>query len=417
MPDDDHKHSGHFDAAMPLPDEVKIKRLTAANESSKSHGSQDAAADLIRQRVEAAYAKAPAAAAEVDEVNQIAAAKQSKHQKFIDNLINSGKSLPEIQAAWHEYYAGLTDHDKYQVWHEFYAEHEKNSRYGQATKSPEPKRLAAQVDYRKHIKRVREHVKKLPQLKAPADSPPTSRPTHRPAASPLHSLAFGLGIGMLVIVIFLFSFFNERFIAPFIQPSRTVTNTPIIDESTVISPNPEIIIPKINVEIPVIYTVPTIDPDAVENALEGGVVHYADTALPGQDGNLVIVGHSSNNIFNQGKYKFAFVLLSRLQSGDTFYLDKDGVRYTYQVYQKEIVDPNDVSVLGAQAKPATATLITCDPPGTSNNRLVVVGQQISPDPSANIAAASGDNSLATKSAIIPGNSPTLWSRIVKWFES
>jgi len=162
--------------------------------------------------------------------------------------------------------------------------------------------------------------------------------------------------------------------------------------------------------------VPTIDANAVENALEDGVVHYADTALPGQDGNTVIVGHSSNNIFNQGKYKFAFVLLSRLDTGDTFYLQKDGIRYTYEVFQKQIVSPTDVSVLGPSSKPAVASLITCDPPGTSTNRLVVTGEQISPDPSSNIAATSS-NSLATKSAIIPGNSPTLWSRLVKWFES
>jgi sortase A len=230
----------------------------------------------------------------------------------------------------------------------------------------------------------------------------------------LHSLLFGLGIGSLVIIIFLFSFFNERFIAPFIQPSRNVTSTPIISDSSAVNSNPEIIIPKINVEIPVIYTVTTIDANAVENALEGGVVHYADTAEPGQDGNGVIVGHSSNNIFNQGKYKFAFVLLSRLESGDTFYLQKDGVRYTYQVYKKSIVSPTDVSVLGLQDKSATFSLITCDPPGTSTNRLVVVGQQISPDPSANLASAPTSNVLATKTAIIPSNSPSLWSRLVKF---
>jgi sortase A len=226
----------------------------------------------------------------------------------------------------------------------------------------------------------------------------------------LQSLLFGFGIGSIVVLVFLFSFFNERFIAPFIQPSRNVTNTPIINDVGEIGPNPEVIIPKINVEIPVVYGVNTISEDDVQKALEGGVVHYADTAVPGQDGNVVIVGHSSNNIFNKGRYKFAFVLLSRLENGDTFYLQKDGKRYTYQIYKKAIVQPNDVSVLGSTDKTATATLITCDPPGTSAHRLIVVGQQISPELSTNSSQIS-QNSLATKSAIIPGNSPTLWSRL------
>jgi LPXTG-site transpeptidase (sortase) family protein len=237
----------------------------------------------------------------------------------------------------------------------------------------------------------------------------TPKPVH-----PLHSLLFGLGAGFMVLLVVMFSFFNERFIAPFIQPSRNISNTPIITQDTAVSKEPQVIIPKINVQIPVVYGVNTIDDNQVENALESGVVHYADTATPGENGNVVVVGHSSNNIFNSGKYKFAFVLLSRLDDGDTFYLQKDGVRYTYQVYKKEIVKPTDVSVLQPTEKPATATLITCDPPGTSTNRLVVVGEQISPDPNRNLAQTS-HNTLATQTPIIPGNSPSLWSRFTHWF--
>ncbi|HXY17958.1 MAG TPA: hypothetical protein VEH48_00875, partial [Candidatus Nitrosopolaris sp.] len=70
--------------------------------------------------------------------------------------------------------------------------------------------------------------------------------------------------------------------------------------------------------------------------------------------------------------------------------------------------------LGPTDKAATFSLITCDPPGTSNNRLVVIGEQISPDPGGNLVA-SGQNKLATESAVIPGNSPSLWSRIVNLF--
>jgi LPXTG-site transpeptidase (sortase) family protein len=231
---------------------------------------------------------------------------------------------------------------------------------------------------------------------------------------------FGLGIGSITLIVFLFGFFNERIIAPFIQPSRNTTNIPIItagSSSHITSLAPEIIIPKINVEVPVVYGVTSTDDSVVQKALEVGVVHYADTALPGQNGNLVIVGHSAGNIFNPGQYKYVFSLLHKLDNGDVFYIQKDAVRYTYQVYKREIVKPTDVGVLAADPDvPAVATLITCDPPGVSTNRLVIVGKQIDPDPGANVQTASSNAQATAKTAILPSDSPTLWSRLVHWFE-
>ena len=150
-----------------------------------------------------------------------------------------------------------------------------------------------------------------------------------------------------------------------------------------------------------------------QKALESGVVHYATTPNPGEKGNAVIFGHSSNNIFNKGKYKFAFVLLSRLEPGDLFYINKDSKRYAYRVYKKDIVKPTQVSVLGATDKVATVTLITCDPPGTSLNRLVVVGEQISPDPSVNTTSTA--SKPEHQPVLLPSNSPSLWQRLVGWF--
>ena len=161
-----------------------------------------------------------------------------------------------------------------------------------------------------------------------------------------------------------------------------------------------------------VYTEQSTEEAAVETALESGVVHYASTPYPGEKGNGVIFGHSSNNIFNKGKYKFAFSLLRRLEVGDTFTLQKDGKRYVYKVFDKKVVAPKELSVLGAQGRPSTFTLITCDPPGTSLNRLVVTAEQISPDPAVNTASTAKSN--APLPGILPSNSPTLWSRFINW---
>lgn len=229
---------------------------------------------------------------------------------------------------------------------------------------------------------------------------------------------FGLATGAITLVILLFGFFNERFIAPFMTPSRQVSGTPlIIDPSTTaVDGEPKIIIPKINVEIPVIYTEPSIEESRVQKALEEGVLHYGTTPDPGEIGNGVIFGHSSNNILNKGKYKYAFSLLKRLEVGDTFLLQKDGKRYVYQVYEKKVVKPEDVSVLTRRDKLASFSLITCDPPGTSTNRLIVTGEQISPDPLNNVASKVNPTA-ATKPEVLPSNSPSLWSRLTGWLTS
>lgn len=404
----DNPSSKQADADLPLPGS------NSSSGNTKNEPEKNVAADFIRKKVEAAYTDEPSVEEEIDDIATSGPAPaRSKHQQFIFDLTNSGKSLAEIQAAWHEYYAGLPDTDRHQVWQEFYLSHAQASHFMSAVPSMQPgaqgpaKAKALPLMMPQAPRSLTNGMKKVRNL---AVEEGKLKP--RPKPSPLHSLAFGLGIGSIVLFIFLFSFFNERFIAPFIQPSRTATNTPIISDSSVGS-GAEVVIPKINVEIPVVYGVSTVQEVDVDNALENGVVHYADTAVPGQNGNVVIVGHSSNNIFNKGKYKFAFVLLSRLENGDTFYLQKDGKRYTYQVYKKQIVKPTDVGVLGAADKQATATLITCDPPGTSTNRLVVTGEQISPNPVAN--APSSTNQETAQTAIIPGNAPSLWSRLFKIF--
>jgi LPXTG-site transpeptidase (sortase) family protein len=401
MAKDDDKHGGHFDASMPLP----------TDDYRKTDDSAKHAADIVRKKVEAAYKTEPKAAAEAADTFFVGGdSRVSPHQKYLMELTGSGKPLAEIQAAWHEYYAGLPDAQKHEVWQEFYSSHAQASHYAAAM----PQMIVGRMDYEETTGSKHKAAKPRRAAKKTYDRQSSASASLGPAQH-LQSLLFGLGVGAVVVIIFLFSFFNERFIAPLIQPSRSVTNTPIITENAISNPNPEIVIPKINVELPVVYGMDSIEEGDVQKALENGVLHYADTALPGQNGNVVIIGHSAVNLFVSGHYKFAFTLLKKLDDGDTMYLDKDGKRYTYQIYKKEIVKPTDIGVLGPAEKPATVTLITCDPPGLNVNRLVVVAEQISPDPTRNIATNYNRNSVATQASIVPGNSPSLWSKMWGWF--
>ena len=202
---------------------------------------------------------------------------------------------------------------------------------------------------------------------------------------------------------------------PFIQPSRNAIATPIILNTSGVSniTTPEIIIPKLNLQLPVNYTESSTNESDIENDLNSGVVHYPSTVLPGENGNTAYFGHSSNNIFNPGKFKFAFVLLHTLEKGDTFYLAYNSKIYVYQVFSKTIVPPSDVSVLDPIAgHTSTATLITCDPPGTSINRLVVSADQISPNVTNN-TSGSPITSINTPTSL-PGNGKSLWQRLLHW---
>ncbi len=377
--------------------------------SNNRSDSENPAADLIRHKLNQLYTDEPSARDELQEVQT--PGQHSKHQHFMLQLSQSGRSLAEIQTAWHNYYVALPDDEKHRVWQEFYQEHQRRT-----SKSNAPKVLY--IPPSQHS--TSEHRSAPNDTRTVADIKNQLLNHVRTRANPkkgghLKSLLFGLTSGVVVVSILMFGFFNERFLAPFITPSKSVSSTPIIIDpnSTVVGSEPKIIIPKINVEIPVVYDEPSIDEHAVQTALERGVLHYATTSNPGELGNGTIFGHSSNNILNKGNYKFAFVLLKRLEAGDTFILQKDGKRYVYRVFSKKVVKPEDVSVLSdAQGKPATFTLITCDPPGTSLNRLVVAGEQITPDPVSNVASSAKANATPK---VLPSNSPTLWSRITGWF--
>src|SRR5207248_5613331 len=86
----------------------------AGGSSKDPKDDTNAAADLIRQKINSLYAAEPNAQEEAKEV----AAQQapySKHQAFVRELSSSGKSLAELQTAWHNYYVGLPDNEKHEV--------------------------------------------------------------------------------------------------------------------------------------------------------------------------------------------------------------------------------------------------------------------------------------------------------------
>ncbi|MGB3023758.1 MAG: sortase [Candidatus Saccharimonadales bacterium] len=226
---------------------------------------------------------------------------------------------------------------------------------------------------------------------------------------------------IVVMLVFLFLQYNRMIFAQvqaFISPGTISPQNIILDPTTnlVVGPEPRIIIPKINVDAPIVYGLTTLAEPQVQAALKNGVIHYpipGANANPGEKGNAVFLGHSSNDVFDDGRYKFIFVQLEQLTIGDTFYLHFNSTRYTYRVSGTETILPNEVSKLVTNSAIPTATLVTCTPVGTAQKRFLVHADQISPDPTtASSAPVSVGGSPNLES--ITGNSPTLFQRLFGW---
>lgn len=220
-----------------------------------------------------------------------------------------------------------------------------------------------------------------------------------------------------VVLIFVFLQYNRVFIATvnaYVSPGSMDPQNIVIDPSadTAVSQDPRLIIPKINVDVPALYDVGA-DHDSQMAAMAKGVAHFAipgANSHPGEVGNTVLSGHSSNDLFDQGDYKFIFAQLEKLTKGDTIYANYQGKRYTYVITKMEVVKPSQVDKLIYPTDKPVLTLITCTPLGTARDRLLVTAEQISPDP-ASAATAPAGSGQQSGNAEIPGNSPTLLERL------
>lgn len=223
-------------------------------------------------------------------------------------------------------------------------------------------------------------------------------------------------IVILIILTGLFLQYNRLIFAPimaYIVPDSGESNSITAVDPTVsqnVSPDPRLIIPKLNIDVPVAFS---IHPDEVMEAMNYGVAQFSipgANALPGQIGNLVISGHSAGDIYSNNQYKFIFSGLERLVPGDLIYVNYESTRYTYQVTGDQTVEPTDVAALIYDTDKPVLTLITCTPLGTSRYRLLVSAEQISPSYN-DATVAEDDDASAPTDAAMPANSPSFFESI------
>lgn len=106
--------------------------------------------------------------------------------------------------------------------------------------------------------------------------------------------------------------------------------------------------------------------------LKKSLIAWPTSAIPGNYGVNIIFGHSELPQFaNTKDYSGIFTFIMDLKDGDVIYVDYDGVRYKYIVFDRQVVDPDNLSVLEQRFDDRYLSLITCVPPGTLWKRGVV----------------------------------------------
>jgi sortase A len=248
------------------------------------------------------------------------------------------------------------------------------------------------------------------QPSSPALAHHQTHRTKHPAEKHAKPILSALGTFLLLLALFkapvIFSQVGYIF-----SPPKADIPTPTAPVTQATNTVPTLMIPKINVSAPLIFESSTNDA-RIDKALESGVVHYGPTPAPGQPGNSVIVGHSSNDWWEAGGYKFVFVLLDKLVPGDTMTIDYQGTRYIYEVTVGKVVAANDLSVLSPTPTPSI-TLITCWPVGTNLKRWVIQAKQVSPKPT---GVAQTPTTAPTSGNTLPGNAESFTEQIKDFWQ-
>jgi sortase A len=147
---------------------------------------------------------------------------------------------------------------------------------------------------------------------------------------------------------------QERQRAPVMEPAvmAPLVTAPLVDGDTI----GEIEIPRLGIAVSVVQgESPTV--------LQRAVGHLADTALPGEMGNVVLAGHRDTFFRPLKGVKVGDAITMKTRDGDV----------TYEVESTRVVPPTDLSVLDSTGG-RTLTLITCFPfsyVGSAPNRFIV----------------------------------------------
>ena len=140
-------------------------------------------------------------------------------------------------------------------------------------------------------------------------------------------------------------------------------------------------IEKIAVDAPMIWSQSEDAKQSLKD-LESGLSHFPKSAAPGEKGNAIISGHSSNYVWAKGDFNYIFKNLNDLVVGDivnikTIQQNGKIIFYKYKINEKFVTAPDDEKIFANTDVPVL-TLSTCWPLGTNFKRLIVKAELVKP---------------------------------------
>ena len=97
------------------------------------------------------------------------------------------------------------------------------------------------------------------------------------------------------------------------------------------------------------------------------VCHFENSAMPGEDGNFALAGHSSTYYYNQ-----VFNELHKVKIGDEIIIKRINDEFTYTITETIVVESDEIEVLDQDMTKKEITLVTCTNGG--KQRFIVKGE-------------------------------------------
>mgnify|MGYP001615565544 CR=1 FL=1 len=132
-------------------------------------------------------------------------------------------------------------------------------------------------------------------------------------------------------------------------------------------------ISKIEVAVPLVLPA-NANKDELYKLLDKGAVHFPSSALPGEQGQTIILGHSSAPNWPKIKYYWIFSRLNELTEGDEIFIYYNHRKYSYKVTKTIFVDRGAELPKDLTNSENSLILISCWPPGKDLKRIVVVAK-------------------------------------------
>lgn len=134
-------------------------------------------------------------------------------------------------------------------------------------------------------------------------------------------------------------------------------------------------IPAIELDLPVQNT-QSRDMETLDVALKDGPVRHMDSALLGEEGNVLVFGHSSHiPVVRNPMYK-AFNRVPELSAGDAIRISGEGKEFLYSVISVKQVDAEEAIIDLSKNGVKRLTIVTCDTLTGKSARFVLEAELV-----------------------------------------